>query len=83
MDLTFQEKEVIKSVIEGFTYHQKYKLYTELAKELKEPNEFVGYQPKALGVRVKPPKSGTGEVKLKFTRKEKAKIATGEPGVIR
>ncbi len=41
MDLTFQEKDVIKSVIEGFTYHQKYKLYAELAKELKEDDEFA------------------------------------------
>ncbi len=43
MDLTFQEKEVIKSVIEGFTYHQKYKLYTELAKNLKENDEFIRF----------------------------------------
>ena len=43
MDLTFQEKDVIKSVIEGFTYHQKYKLYTELAKELKEDDEFIRF----------------------------------------
>ena len=40
MDLTFQEKEVIKSVIEGFTYHQKYNLYVALAKDLKKDNEF-------------------------------------------
>ncbi len=41
MDLTHRDKSIIKSVIEGFTYHQKYKLYTELAKDLKEDDEFV------------------------------------------
>ncbi len=73
MDLTFQEKDVIKSVIEGFTYHQKYKLYTELAKELKEDDEFA-----ALLVRPK-----VQQLSSNIKKKPKAKIATGEPGVIR
>ncbi len=68
MDLTFQEKDVIKSVIEGFTYHQKYKLYRELAKELKEDDEFA-----ALLVRP--------EVQLLSSnikaKKSKVKIPTG------
>ena len=39
MDLTHKDKDIIKSVIEGFTYHQKYKLYVELAKDLKEEDK--------------------------------------------
>ena len=40
MELTHRDKSIIKSVIEGFTYHQKYRLYAELAKDLKEDDEF-------------------------------------------
>ena len=39
MELTHRDKDIIKSVIEGFTYHQKYKLYVELAKDLKEEDQ--------------------------------------------
>jgi len=51
MDLTFQEREAVRAVIEGFTYHQKYRLYVKLAKDLKEDDEFV-----ALLKKPKPPK---------------------------
>jgi len=36
--LEHEQKELIRDVIEGMTYHEKYKLYKELAKNLIEPD---------------------------------------------
>jgi len=82
MDLTFQEKEIIKSVIEGFTYHQKYNLYVKLAKDLKEDPELL-----VLSGKPKPPKGSKvkdgKELDTLKRETKKTKIPTGMSRIIR
>jgi len=40
--LEHEEKELIRKVITGFTYHEKYKLYKSLAEDLSEKDALAG-----------------------------------------
>lgn len=40
-----EEKQLIRKVIDGFTYHEKYRLYKALAEDLKEPDTVKAVEP--------------------------------------